>query len=356
MERRDDSPVLEQLEFLDKGHQLGTEIEQYLGVELAYLVHPQLLTLIGASVYAPNELSLSSPNVHTLVSKDIRNYPESTIQKSGYSREQLEQKYIALVGFDPQSNQTNFSNGEIASVLRGAKEKVGEKGAQTLERMCANMMARFLKLDKSILNRLANPGIRIDLSNPDANNVTLFADESPFIQIPSPDVVVEYGPGIASFKKLPHEVKATPLTVFIEKSVYANQLLVYGARLYGIQVENVPNKPAQLIGREDGIKSATQELIRVGADDIDLIIASGAQSAAKEELTAGVINGHRLLRKGGVFVIRNIKGLVNEISGMEILDLLRQTFKTDPIAYNDFTAIQPTTGIRTPAFTAAFKK
>lgn len=357
MEIRKDLPAQEQSEYLKRGLQLGQEIEQSLGVKYASLVHPEYLALIGASVFAPGESLFSSSNADNFVSEAITNFPDSLFQDIGCSRTELQQSYLKLIGYDPKTKQTNYSNGEIANALKGAKEKVGEKRAEVLERKFAGIMASLLKLNPRILNSLSSPGIRVNMDSPLPNNVFLHNDELFLMQIYRPNIVVEYGPGIVAFKKIPSEVRATRQTFFIENSLYACELLVAGANLYGIQTEDRPERVPQLVGTRDGIKSTTQKLLNIGAENnIDLVIASGVQSAGREEIVAGIINGHKLLRKGGIFVIRTLEEDIYGISGKETFHLLRETFRKNPTTLKRMTTIQQTTGKRNPAFCAVFTK
>lgn len=357
MEGRGNLPTQEQTGYINRGLQLGAEIEQSLGLKYASLVHPEYLALIGASVFAPDESIISSSNADNFVSEAITNFPDSLFQDIGCSRTELQQAHLRLIGYDPETKQTNYSNGEIANALRGAKEKVGEKRAEVLKRKFAGIMANLLKLNPRMLDSLSSPGIRVQMNSPLPNNVFLHSDGLFLMHIDQPNIVVEYGPGIVAFKKIPSEVRATQQTFFIENSLYACELLVAGANLYGIQTEDRPERAPQLVGTRDGIKSATQKLLNIGAENkIDLVIASGVHSAGREETVAGIINGHKLLRKGGIFVIRTIEENIYGISGKETFHLLRETFRKNPTTLKRMTTIQQTTGKINPAFCAVFTK
>lgn len=357
MERRENPPNQLQSDFIKKGVLLAVETEHSLGIKYAGLVRPEFLALIGACVYAPNEISISSPDAESFVSENIKEFPDSLIQDVGCSRTELQQSHLKLVGYSPETKEAIFPDGELASALRGAKEKVGVKKAEILERKYANIMAYALMLNPRTLNDLSNPGIRVDMSNPNTDTVPLLSDGLPFVQIKRPNIVVEYGPGIVAFKKIPSEVKATPQTFFIEKRLYACELLTTGANLYGIQTENRPDSPPQLVNTREGIKTTTQNLLKIGAENnIDLIIASGVQTAGREEITEGIINGHKLLRKGGAFAIRTIEENIYGISGKETFDLLKKTFGKDPTANKPTTTVNRSTEKVNPAFCAVFTK
>ena len=66
------------------------------------------------------------------------------------------------------------------------------------------------------------------------------------------------------------------------------------------------------IGREDGVTSATNEILRAqsaaGArtDVADIVLVTGAQHSTREDLMPGMANAHDLLREAGMLVIRSL--------------------------------------------------
>lgn len=136
-----------------------------------------------------------------------------------------------------------------------------------------------------------------------------------------PGVIVDYGAGlqgrhyidqqyadIMQGKRLPY------VYVPIVKGPFINEFLQqYWLEKLGQQYAGLFNDSIQgriYIGREDGIAAATNEIIAetkrgVGSAAIaDLVVASGIQKAAYQEVETGITNAYELLRPNGSLLVR----------------------------------------------------
>jgi len=81
------------------------------------------------------------------------------------------------------------------------------------------------------------------------------------------------------------------------------------------------------IGREDGVKASTEEIIEMqtkhtGRCDIaDVIVCAGAQHSTSEDIKAGIENASKILKAGGILIVRSVaKPSSNEIGTDQITD------------------------------------
>lgn len=92
---------------------------------------------------------------------------------------------------------------------------------------------------------------------------------------------------------------------------FTNQTLIntYEAR-YGPEIAKAIFSNQLYIGREDGIAAATDEVIRAQqehnapVDIADIILATGIQHAAPQDVKIGIENAYSLLKEGGMLVLR----------------------------------------------------
>jgi len=268
----------DQRNFYEQGFSLGLVMEQRLGVPLGRLIHPQDLALSGLAVYAAKECQTTRLGVDVLT--HVRNvaggYAPAAFQKAGATPEQLIQRYPALIG------NGDYAKGEIAEALRTASSKLTPQEIEQLEREFAMLFARMVKAQpESRTTVITEPGVKIDIVRQHLN----LGGRQQFPLDQSPNVVVEYGPGIAGARKIPDEVKQIPQNIYIEHGIYANQTLVFLAALYGL----VSPRGGQFIGREDGIAQAGAVFLQMGAaDQIDIVTASMVHAAGEKELTTGI--------------------------------------------------------------------
>ncbi len=332
----------EEADFLEHGFIIGGYIEQRLGVPQASLADPEDLASIGLAVYASQELQ------QVKLLNDMQQHTESVI--AGYSPQafavakttpqEFRKRYPQLIG------NGDYSQSEIAQALRAAPGTLPANELQALEEELAILMARRLKTDPSYRPVPASTRINVP-----GQYVTV-ADTQRVPLTERPTVVMEYGPGIAGASKIPSEVMQIPQSIFVESNAYTNQVLVGLAGMYGLP------QAQRFIGRMDGIKSATEELIRGGASNkLDIITASMVHSATQGELQAGVRNGRQLLKPGGILIAQAPLDVASgEVSGRDLIALSRNAFGTEPTFLREFSYTNVTTGRQRDAVTAIFKK
>jgi hypothetical protein len=131
--------------------------------------------------------------------------------------------------------------------------------------------------------------------------------------------VVDYGPGLAGLS----HTKAQSIMVLggekpyrylpISRLPFTNQVLAesYDAFL-GPGSSQSFMRSQYFLGREDGIASATNEIVEAqtratGTTEVaDAVLASGLMLADKNELKTGIFNSFKILKEGGVLVIRAV--------------------------------------------------
>lgn len=132
-----------------------------------------------------------------------------------------------------------------------------------------------------------------------------------------PNYVLELGACLSSKSIQADQIKfitkgLRPFTyVPVTRLHFTNQSLIFnydnllGARGSGLALET-----GLYVGREDGIDSATTEMIRVQransapTEFADVIICTGAQHSTAEQIERGVRRSYALLREGGLMVVK----------------------------------------------------
>lgn len=353
-QRGKEIPVLmteDEERFYSTGINLAAEVERFLGVKLATMVNPKDLASVAACVYAPTEpiKPCMSPQQHAeWVAKQ---YSPKFYEVMHTTPGDLAKRYPSLIGVD-ENGRGDYSRGEVADALRGASTLFPLDKVEILERKLGQLFGMMLKIDQAMVK--SDPGFRLRLTPP----LQLIADGRPFVSITHPTIVAEYGPGLVAFRKLPVEIAQTPINILIENNRFTNEALVTGAALYGLRIRHSEVVSAQVIGREDGIKSATAELLGIGlASEVDIILASKIQTAGLEEITAGIVNAHILLKRGGLLAFQEVETAEkSEVSGRQMLDLAKQVFGKSPDYRRDITLTNAKTGKRKDAFAAVFIK
>lgn len=143
-----------------------------------------------------------------------------------------------------------------------------------------------------------------------------------------PEVVVDYGPGVQGRHRIEDQIRdiATghmPYSHFaLSKGPFVNEFLMrYWAARY-----KDPSVLSQVlgklyIGREDGIASASTEMVRIqqertGTSEMaDVVLASGIHAAGHEEVATGITNAYKLLKPNGVLLVRAPKDAVEAKPG-----------------------------------------
>lgn len=277
------------------GEEQAQFIEQRLGIADAGKISPIDIARISAATLAGGEVDYALPPQHPLTPQQA-----------------------ALIG-----NPT--SQGLIAQAIRNASSILPESEYRQFEYKLAQTLAYSFLLSPQYI---PEPGVRIDYKQQ-----LLSIDQRKTLRLPfSPLTLVEYGPGLSSAHKMAKEYSYAPQTVGIEKNTFVNEFLTALAVMYGFN----PFQTSKFVGRVDGIRSATNELLNVssGGNWAHMVIASQIQTASKDELEAGIENGYKLLQPGGLFVFRGSDrsaGFNPDLSADEFLSRTKKVFGKSPL-------------------------
>lgn len=140
-----------------------------------------------------------------------------------------------------------------------------------------------------------------------------------------PEAVIDYGPGLQGRFRIEEQMGdmmsgQQPYThVAVAKGPFINEFLMqYWANRYNNQGILRQILGSAYIGREDGIASASTEIVtsqqqRMGTTEIaDLVLASGIHTAGHQEVTTGINNAYKLLKPEGVLLVRAPKDASKE--------------------------------------------
>lgn len=337
------------------GMNLALQIQERLGVELALIINPVDLTMIGTALYDPEETIYQDPSVREHAEEMLKYLTPNMLRRTGISKDELINRYLALLGYIPGTNQADYATGEVANALINAPQIAGEEEIEAFKKEFAHLMTYSLIMHPTLIG---HAGVRIN--NVDQDTAIVTAAGANLKRIKPPKLVIEYGPGLTAFEKLPAEVAQTPRTIFIERNRYVNEALLFGALLQGLSTSDeslIAN--SQVIGSAKGMKTATEELLALGFEGTaDVIINSRTYTAGDEEMTAGIRNGYRLLKKGGLFIVQAVNEVnPGEVSGRRIFSLLQETFRKQPDGYRGgLTGIFGRTKERRTGYNAIFVK
>jgi hypothetical protein len=166
----------------------------------------------------------------------------------------------------------------------------------------------------------------------------------------APQTVLHYGPSVQGRYHIDTQVRmlqrgVRPFSYMpIARGAFVNSFLMKYLDARMEQAFGEPGLVKQLIakqlylGREDGISSATDEIIRAqkanGApyDIFDLVISSGLYGLPHDELAKGMENAYKVLRTGGALALRHPvpKVTPTAIGGHEALSMAKEAgFKVD---------------------------
>ncbi len=307
---------------------LGLVIEGRLGVPNATLIHPQDILQCAYAAYLGDGVILRLQNVEEHLVDAISTFPDSAFAQRNITREQMRLRYLSLIGYG------NYGKGEIAQAIRNARQFLSSEEALEMEIEFAKLMAYELKRTPKLAG---NSTISIS-----PNGRVIFFRDIPFYELPqSPQLTVEYGPGVAAVRRIPKELTVSngrEQTVYIEKGMYLSQILGTSGQFHGV---NYP----RLITKAGGISAATKELLGTGAADrVDLITISMVHAAGQDELNIGIENGYTMLKHGGVFAVQVAHGVkTGEAEGVNVLRKLISAFG-QPVRQWHGRYIQSTTG------------
>lgn len=331
--------------YLDKGLQLARDLQRQYGVQRAEWTHPRDLAIIGIISFAGDEISdIKTLDPHEYATAVANGYSQKFLDSIGTTREEMVRLYPEIVGLEG-----GCATGYIAQSIIEMRETLPREDVAVLENRFAILGAGLLKAEPSVVPYA--PGIRYSKATQQ-----LFGRDGvvfPGIDV-DPDVVIEYGPGIVAHWRIPDETRQTPLTIFIEKSQYKNQLLFQLAGLYGL---NSTQPPFQVITRMDGIKSSTEELVTLGNRNIvDLVIASMIHGAGDEAVAAGFRNAREVLKPGGLVAVQAAQNVdPGEVQGDIMFQMAREHFG-EPRIFRPIDYIRQRTSAREAGFEAVFVK
>jgi len=189
-----------------------------------------------------------------------------------------------------------------------------------------------------------------------------------------PAVVIDYGPGLQGRHHIERQLAAWqsgqgPYTYLaVGKGPFINEFLQqYWAARLGDDPRRVRSVLGRLyIGREDGMAAATTEFVEsqrqhTGSSEIaDIVVASGVHKAGYDEVGTGLANAHKLLRPGGILLVRAPKAINSEpgsVPAEAMVDMALQAgFSRDQAQFFD-TVTRPEVGPQeVQALSAVFKK
>jgi SAM-dependent methyltransferase len=144
-------------------------------------------------------------------------------------------------------------------------------------------------------------------------------DGNPLALARTPSLVIDYGACltgrsyIADQMAFPNRGQRPFTYVPLTRTHFMNQTLAntYDAN-YGPGTARAVIANQLYIGREDGVTGTTDEIIRahnglnLPTEVADVILCTGAQHAAPEDLQRGITNAHKLLKEGGMLVVRSL--------------------------------------------------
>lgn len=331
----------EDLRFTEQAFRLGGFIQDRLGVDLAALTHPIDLVACGIVAYAGQEgksIRLMNQNPSQTARDMVRGIDPVAFRRLAGTPGRFLSNYPRLIGGG------RYEGGTIVTALKGAYQKLGPQQGEVLERDMAILLAHYFRIKPTLM---PPPEVRVDPSKGEIR-----FNNGPTFSLPySPDIVMEYGPGLVAYHKVTQEMRLTPQTILVENNKFVNQALITYAGLNGLQ-------PPRIIGREDGITGTTEELLRDNGDDLlDIVIMSMVHSAGLAEIEAGIVNGRRLLRRGGLMVVQNPNKVnAGETAGVEVYTMLTDHFGANPRIRQDFSYRQLTTRQTITGFKAIFEK
>jgi hypothetical protein len=142
-------------------------------------------------------------------------------------------------------------------------------------------------------------------------------DGNPLMLPRSPELILDIGACLTGRSYLPdqmnfiqHGVRSFCYSPIV-RTHFANAVLLgtYDA-VYGEGTSRLISDKQLYIGREDGPAFATDEILanhqalNISAEIADIVICAGAQHTSAEDLERGVTNSYKLLKEGGMLIIR----------------------------------------------------
>lgn len=220
--------------------------------------------------------------------------------------------------------KNHFGQGKVAQIIGRAAIENGMNPGQLYE-FQSFAAQYFTAPDGPFRSFGAQSSVRI---YPEA----VIIDGNPLALAREPSLVIDYGACLTGRSYISDQIAFlnqgkspfaySPLT----RLHFTNQTLIntYNTN-YGQGTAKAVISNRLYIGREDGVAGATDEIIRthnalnVPTEVADVILCTGAQHTAPEDLKHGIVNAHKLLRAGGMLVIRSLAGpTIDELGTEEI--------------------------------------
>lgn len=314
----------------------GGYIEDKLGVPNAGVLHPFDLARISGVAFAGDEIAYRLPN--------WKNYSQQVADQysikfpnlmRGLPADTFRDIYADLIG------KGDYGRSRVAKVLAKKPRQLQEQD--------------FLDLQADLADIFVQTYMRNEVNVPDTvahirrGFITVgdvFSFPLPF----SPEVVVEYGPGLVGLRRI-DEVADITHTVLIENNTFKSFALSAYSRIVTGDLD--PNK---IVNRADGMQTATHDMLTGGYENrVNIIIATSIQSAGQKELEVAIQNTYPLLANGGLFVMHGEDAFPGSIGIDEMMHLARQSFG-EPLRVEHVQVIQQTTGKRGRGKATLFQK
>lgn len=222
---------------------------------------------------------------------------------------------------------TRFDEGTFGARLRElleGEENEVRRQTERLIRWAAGTYAHDVANGKTRLEVGETVAIHTAASQP-----VLAFDAQRVILARPPEVVVDYGPGLAGRFHIERQLadiqegRMPYAHIALSRGPFINEFLrhYWVARLRGDLQRWQSVEGALYVGREDGMAAATTELVNVQRRDFgtaevaDVVIASGIYAAGYEAVQAGITNAYQLLHPGGALLVRAPKAVYIGTSG-----------------------------------------
>jgi hypothetical protein len=319
------------------------ELETLVKVPGISMLEPRDIALSALVARSHGELAaLATPKpeyLNTLMQKNFPSAPPLVASS-------IKTEYRDLIG------QTNYAHGKVAKALGSLERRFSPDRVQELDDLLARFTAFFLAFEGNETHaQFPQPGIRLTNGGDGL--------QSPLGQIHAlskvPEVVLEYGPGIAGIQRLQSgEITGDAATrwVMIDQNRYTSSLIDYYSRYKGASAPKVVSKNATIAEATSAIRT-----VRPEGNVVDLIIASMTYSAGAKELEKGIANGHHLLRPGGTMaILEPNQASGKEASARQLLPILERYFKKKPSVQERHTASPDSKGQRKQLVYTVFEK
>lgn len=147
----------------------------------------------------------------------------------------------------------------------------------------------------------------------------LVIDNNLIILAKAPSRIIDYGACLTSRNYIKDQMafidqNKPPFSyVPITRLPFINQVLIRTYDVsYGEGMRDIVANRQLYMGREDGVASATDEIIRAQVEHnapagiSDIVLCVGTEHMTREDLKPGIKNAHKILKEGGMLVVRSL--------------------------------------------------